>query len=164
MMLLCFVRTLRHSKVNFQLNCTLDIISTRVSRHISIQTISQQGLTFNACCVFGFKRLERPITYFSVKICVMSTPRSHFQRNEVVFDVSTMKTRRKRVAPISRQLTHESRRVWRYVTAALRAVDTEAATAAKRLLEQTQRDAAKKRADSDEAWLTQVGQISNHYD
>ncbi|CAF4787893.1 unnamed protein product [Pieris macdunnoughi] len=77
-------------------------------------------------------------------------------RNEVVFDVSTMKTCRKRVAPISRQSPHESRRVWRYVTAALRAADTDAATAAKRLLEQTQRDAAKKRADSDEAWVTQL--------
>ncbi|XP_022119578.2 oxysterol-binding protein-related protein 9 [Pieris rapae] len=77
-------------------------------------------------------------------------------RNEVVFDVSTMKTCRKRVAPISRQLPHESRRVWRYVTAALRAADTDAATAAKRLLEQTQRDAAKKRSDSDEAWVTQL--------
>ncbi|CAH4029053.1 unnamed protein product [Pieris brassicae] len=77
-------------------------------------------------------------------------------RNEVVFDVSTMKTCRKRVAPISRQSPQESRRVWRYVTAALRAADTDAATAAKRLLEQTQRDAAKKRADSDEAWVTQL--------
>ncbi|CAK1553080.1 unnamed protein product [Leptosia nina] len=77
-------------------------------------------------------------------------------RTEVVFDVATMKTRRKRVAPISRQAPHESRRIWRYVTAALRAADTEAATGAKRLLEQTQRDAAKKRADNEEAWQTQL--------
>lgn len=67
-----------------------------------------------------------------------------------------MKTRRKRVAPISRQAAHESRRVWRHVTAALRAADTEAATAAKRRLEQAQRDAAKRRTETDEPWVTQV--------
>ncbi|XP_045501724.1 oxysterol-binding protein-related protein 9 isoform X2 [Colias croceus] len=78
-------------------------------------------------------------------------------RTEVVFDVSTMKPRRKRVAPVSRQAAHESRRVWRHVTAALRAADTDGATAAKRRLEQAQRDAAKRRADGEQQWLTQVG-------
>ncbi|XP_038211060.1 oxysterol-binding protein-related protein 9 isoform X2 [Zerene cesonia] len=77
-------------------------------------------------------------------------------RTEVVFDVSTMRTRRKRVAPVGRQAAHESRRVWRHVTAALRAADTDAATAAKRRLEQAQRDAAKRRLDADEPWLTQL--------
>ncbi|CAH2089813.1 unnamed protein product [Euphydryas editha] len=77
-------------------------------------------------------------------------------RSEVLFDVSAMKPRRKRVAPVSRQAAGESRRVWRHVTAALRAADTDAATAAKRRLEQAQRDAAKKRADSGDKWITQL--------
>ncbi|XP_034835638.1 oxysterol-binding protein-related protein 9 [Maniola hyperantus] len=77
-------------------------------------------------------------------------------RSEVLFDVISMKPRRKRVAPISRQAANESRRVWRHVTAALRAADTDAATTAKRRLEQTQRDAAKKRVDTGDRWLTQL--------
>ncbi|XP_045777413.1 oxysterol-binding protein-related protein 9 isoform X2 [Maniola jurtina] len=77
-------------------------------------------------------------------------------RTEVLFDVTNMKPRRKRVAPISRQAANESRRVWRHVTAALRAADTDAATTAKRRLEQTQRDAAKKRVDTGDRWLTQL--------
>ncbi|XP_050352152.1 oxysterol-binding protein-related protein 9 isoform X1 [Nymphalis io] len=77
-------------------------------------------------------------------------------RSEVLFDVTNMKARRKRVAPVSRQAGGESRRVWRHVTAALRAADTDCATAAKRRLEQAQRDAAKRRADAGEKWLTQL--------
>ncbi|XP_068620059.1 oxysterol-binding protein-related protein 9 isoform X2 [Battus philenor] len=77
-------------------------------------------------------------------------------RTEVVFEVSHMKARRKRVSPVSRQAAHESRRVWRHVTAALRAADTDAATAAKRRLEQAQRDAAKQRADAGDKWITQL--------
>ncbi|XP_072942354.1 oxysterol-binding protein-related protein 9 isoform X2 [Epargyreus clarus] len=77
-------------------------------------------------------------------------------RTEVVFEVSSMKSRRKRVASVSRQAAHESRRVWRHVTAALRAADTDAATAAKRTLEQAQRDAAKRRLDTADKWITQL--------
>ncbi|XP_050682583.1 oxysterol-binding protein-related protein 9 isoform X2 [Leptidea sinapis] len=77
-------------------------------------------------------------------------------RTEVVFDVTAMRARRKRVAPISRQPANESRHVWRHVTAALRAADTDAATAAKRRLEQAQRDSAKRRLDNEEAWSTQL--------
>ncbi|XP_013137501.1 PREDICTED: oxysterol-binding protein-related protein 9 [Papilio polytes] len=77
-------------------------------------------------------------------------------RTEVVFEVSSMKARRKRVSPVSRQAAHESRRVWRHVTAALRAADTEAATAAKRRLEQAQRDLAKQRLDTGDKWDTQL--------
>ncbi|XP_045537412.1 oxysterol-binding protein-related protein 9 [Papilio machaon] len=77
-------------------------------------------------------------------------------RTEVVFEVSSMKARRKRVSPVSRQMAHESRRVWRHVTAALRAADTDAATAAKRRLEQTQRDQAKVRHDTGDKWITQL--------
>ncbi|XP_023939762.1 oxysterol-binding protein-related protein 9 [Bicyclus anynana] len=77
-------------------------------------------------------------------------------RSEVLFDVSSMRPRRKRVAPISRQGGNESRRVWRHVTAGLRAADTDAATSAKRRLEQTQRDAAKKRVDTGDRWITQL--------
>ncbi|KPJ03194.1 Oxysterol-binding protein-related protein 9 [Papilio xuthus] len=77
-------------------------------------------------------------------------------RTEVVFEVSSMKARRKRVSPVSRQMAHESRRVWRHVTAALRAADTDAATAAKRRLEQAQRDLAKTRHDTGDKWITQL--------
>ncbi|CAG5043105.1 unnamed protein product [Parnassius apollo] len=77
-------------------------------------------------------------------------------KTEVVFEVANMKPRRKLVSPVSRQPAHESRRVWRHVTAALRAADTDAATAAKRRLEQQQRDGAKRRADAGDKWLTQL--------
>lgn len=77
-------------------------------------------------------------------------------RTEVLFEVSSMKPRRKRVAPVSRQLAHESRRVWRYVTCALRAQDTEQATAAKRTVEQAQRDAVKLRDSNGDKWQTQL--------
>ncbi|XP_049876841.1 oxysterol-binding protein-related protein 9 isoform X2 [Pectinophora gossypiella] len=77
-------------------------------------------------------------------------------RSEVVFDVSSMKPRRKRVVPVGRQAAHESRRVWRHVTCALRAADCDAATAAKRAVEQAQRDAVKLRDANAEKWLTQL--------
>ncbi|XP_047030753.1 oxysterol-binding protein-related protein 9 isoform X1 [Helicoverpa armigera] len=75
-------------------------------------------------------------------------------RTEVLFEVSNMKARRKRVAPVSRQAAHESRRVWRHVTCALRAADCDAATCAKRHVEQAQRDAVKSRDASGEKWTT----------
>ncbi|KAJ8717458.1 hypothetical protein PYW08_005857 [Mythimna loreyi] len=75
-------------------------------------------------------------------------------RSEVLFEVSNMKPRRKRVAPVSRQAAHESRRVWRHVTCALRAADCDAATAAKRAVEQAQRDAVKTREANGEKWAT----------
>ncbi|XP_028177613.1 oxysterol-binding protein-related protein 9-like isoform X1 [Ostrinia furnacalis] len=77
-------------------------------------------------------------------------------RTEVLFEVSSMKPRRKRVAPVSRQQPHESRRVWRHVTCALRAADTAAATDAKRRVEQAQRDAAKQRDAAHDKWATQL--------
>ncbi|XP_028027331.1 oxysterol-binding protein-related protein 9 [Bombyx mandarina] len=77
-------------------------------------------------------------------------------RSEILFEVSNMKPRRKRVAPVSRQLPHESRRVWRHVTCALRAADCDAATLAKRHVEQAQRDAVKHREASGEKWQTQL--------
>ncbi|KAG6463326.1 hypothetical protein O3G_MSEX013808 [Manduca sexta] len=77
-------------------------------------------------------------------------------RSEVLFEVSNMKPRRKRVAPVSRQAAHESRRVWRHVTCALRAADCDAATRAKRSVEQHQRDALKQREANGEKWLTQL--------
>ena len=67
-----------------------------------------------------------------------------------------MKPRRKRVAPVSRQAAHESRRVWRHVTCALRAADCDAATAAKRSVEQAQREAVKTREANGEKWATLV--------
>ncbi|CAD0202972.1 unnamed protein product [Chrysodeixis includens] len=75
-------------------------------------------------------------------------------RTEVLFEVSSMKPRRKRVAPVSRQAAHESRRVWRHVTCALRAADCDAATAAKRTVEQAQRDQVKLREAAGERWNT----------
>uniref|UniRef100_A0A2A4JRR8 Oxysterol-binding protein n=1 Tax=Heliothis virescens TaxID=7102 RepID=A0A2A4JRR8_HELVI len=75
-------------------------------------------------------------------------------RTEVLFEVSNMKPRRKRVAPVSRQAAHESRRVWRHVTCALRAADCDAATQAKRHVEQAQRDAVKSRDATGEKWNT----------
>lgn len=84
------------------------------------------------------------------------TNKCGFQRTEVVFEVCSMKARKKRVSPVSRQAAHESRRVWRHVTCALRAADTDAATAAKRAVEQAQRDAAKLRDATGDKWNTQV--------
>ncbi|XP_053614682.1 oxysterol-binding protein-related protein 9 isoform X2 [Plodia interpunctella] len=77
-------------------------------------------------------------------------------RTEVLFEVSRMKARRKLVAPVPRQSAQESRRVWRHVTCALRAADTDAATAAKRAVEQAQRDAVKLRDANADKWLTQL--------
>ncbi|XP_063366968.1 oxysterol-binding protein-related protein 9 [Cydia amplana] len=77
-------------------------------------------------------------------------------RTEVLFEVSNMKPRRKRVASVSRQQPHESRRIWRHVTAALRAQDCEQATLAKSRVEQAQRDQAKQRAANGDKWNTQL--------
>ncbi|KAJ2948400.1 hypothetical protein O0L34_g7638 [Tuta absoluta] len=77
-------------------------------------------------------------------------------RSEVLFEVSAMKPRRKRVQPVSRQSSNESRRVWRHVTCALRVGDTDAATSAKRVVEQAQRDAVKTRDANAEKWATQA--------
>ncbi|XP_026320684.1 oxysterol-binding protein-related protein 9 [Hyposmocoma kahamanoa] len=77
-------------------------------------------------------------------------------RSEVLFDVSLMKPRRKRVTPISKQGLQESRRVWRHVTCALRAQDCDAATNAKRTVEQAQREAVKQREANGEKWVTQL--------
>ncbi|GBP61984.1 Oxysterol-binding protein-related protein 9 [Eumeta japonica] len=77
-------------------------------------------------------------------------------RTETLFEVSCMKPRRKRVAPVSKQNMRESRRVWRHVTCALRAGDCDAATAAKRRVEQAQRDAARQRELDGEKWVTQL--------
>ncbi|KAG7301726.1 hypothetical protein JYU34_014713 [Plutella xylostella] len=77
-------------------------------------------------------------------------------RTDVLFDVSTMKPRRKRVAPISQQSATESRRVWRHVTCALRSCDCDAATAAKRKVEQAQRDAVKQRESGNDKWQQQL--------
>ncbi|XP_073953275.1 oxysterol-binding protein-related protein 9 isoform X3 [Choristoneura fumiferana] len=77
-------------------------------------------------------------------------------RTEVLFEVANMKPRRKRVAPVSRQTPLEARRVWRHVTAALRAADTDQATAAKSRVEQAQRDQAKARQANGDQWDTQV--------
>ncbi|XP_041984723.1 oxysterol-binding protein-related protein 9 [Aricia agestis] len=77
-------------------------------------------------------------------------------RTEVLFDVTNMKPRRKLVNAVSRQDANESRCVWRHVTAALRAADTDAATTAKRRLEQAQRDAAKRRLELNKPWVTQL--------
>lgn len=77
-------------------------------------------------------------------------------RTETLFEVSCMKARRKRVAPVSRQSSRESRRVWRYVTCALRSADCDQATAAKRRVEQAQRDAVKQREANGEKWITQL--------
>ncbi|KAI8419798.1 hypothetical protein MSG28_008449 [Choristoneura fumiferana] len=78
------------------------------------------------------------------------------RRTEVLFEVANMKPRRKRVAPVSRQTPLEARRVWRHVTAALRAADTDQATAAKSRVEQAQRDQAKARQANGDQWDTQV--------
>lgn len=67
-----------------------------------------------------------------------------------------MKAQRKLVRPISAQAANESRRVWRDVTAGLRADDIEGATKAKCCVEQAQRDAVRQRESENRPWETAV--------
>lgn len=63
---------------------------------------------------------------------------------------------RKQVQPIREQKSHESRRLWREVTAGLKFNDIEKATNAKAELEQKQRDGAKERKENNIEWETNV--------
>ncbi|XP_076827764.1 oxysterol-binding protein-related protein 10 isoform X2 [Brachyhypopomus gauderio] len=69
-----------------------------------------------------------------------------------VIDASKLPVIRKRIRPLEKQGQYESRRLWRHVTAALRAGDIDAATEHKRELEDRQRSEEKKRTSSSAPW------------
>lgn len=63
---------------------------------------------------------------------------------------------KKIVQSVYEQSENESRNLWKEVTAGLRLDDIDRATLAKSLLEQKQRDEAKKRKDRGITWETKV--------
>lgn len=72
---------------------------------------------------------------------------------EVFVDVNRIPIYKKQVRSVVEQDENESRRVWKEVTAGLKANDIEAATTAKFKVEQKQRDEAKVRKDGNIAWI-----------
>ncbi|XP_054706374.1 oxysterol-binding protein-related protein 9-like [Uloborus diversus] len=75
---------------------------------------------------------------------------------EVFVDTRTIPIIKKRVKPLGEQEIYESRKLWKDVTAALRIRNVEAATEAKFLLEQKQRQEAKDRLENKEKWETRA--------
>ncbi|XP_037944350.1 oxysterol-binding protein-related protein 9 isoform X2 [Teleopsis dalmanni] len=73
-------------------------------------------------------------------------------KTEVFVDVNRIPIFKKQVRPIIEQEEHESRRVWKEVTAGLKFNDIEKATNAKCEIEQKQREQAKARKEMDQQW------------
>ena len=73
-------------------------------------------------------------------------------RQELFLDVTAMKPVKKLVRPVAEQEKWESRRLWREVTAGLKAERIEEATEAKCVLEQRQREEAKVRKETGDKW------------
>ncbi|GFT90384.1 oxysterol-binding protein-related protein 9 [Nephila pilipes] len=75
---------------------------------------------------------------------------------EVFVDTRTLPIIKKRVKPLVEQENYESRKLWKDVTTALRLRNVEAATEAKFLLEQKQREEAKERLENKRKWETRA--------
>jgi hypothetical protein len=73
-------------------------------------------------------------------------------RTETFLDVATLRPKKKQVRPVAEQEKFESRRLWREVTAGLKADRIGEATEAKCVLEQRQREEAKARKEMGEKW------------
>ncbi|KAG1676200.1 Oxysterol-binding protein-related protein 9 [Nymphon striatum] len=77
-------------------------------------------------------------------------------KTETFIDTKAIPIIQKEVRPVSSQLDHESRRLWKDVTANLRLKDVSTATEAKFKLEQLQREEAKERKDNGTSWETRL--------
>ncbi|KFM73754.1 Oxysterol-binding protein-related protein 9, partial [Stegodyphus mimosarum] len=75
---------------------------------------------------------------------------------EIFVDTRTIPIIKKRVKPLVEQEEYESRKLWKDVTTALRLRNVEAATEAKFLLEQKQREEAKERLENKRKWETRA--------
>jgi len=73
-------------------------------------------------------------------------------KNETFLDVGSLSAQKKMVKSVAEQEKYESRRLWREVTAGLKAERIEEATEAKFGLEQRQREEAKERKELGEKW------------
>lgn len=78
------------------------------------------------------------------------------QKSEVFVDVLKTPVTKKTVQSVFEQSENESRNLWKEVTAGLRLNDIDKATMAKTVLEQKQRDEAKKRKERGTIWETKV--------
>lgn len=74
----------------------------------------------------------------------------------VFVDTTTLATTKKVVQPIQQQEPHESRRLWKEVTLALKNKDVNKATDSKTFLEEQQRREASERLHSGQSWKTRV--------
>ncbi|SCZ88971.1 BZ3500_MvSof-1268-A1-R1_Chr1-1g00865 [Microbotryum saponariae] len=77
----------------------------------------------------------------------MDIHRKGFKGKETLFDASTAKITQKVVAPEDKQSENESRRLWSKVTAAIKKSDLDAATDAKTVIEDAQREAVRRREE-----------------
>ncbi|KDE04328.1 hypothetical protein MVLG_05208 [Microbotryum lychnidis-dioicae p1A1 Lamole] len=77
----------------------------------------------------------------------MDIHRKGFKVKETLFDASTAKITQKVVAPEDKQSENESRRLWSKVTAAIKKSDLDAATDAKTVIEDAQREAVRRREE-----------------
>ncbi|POY71660.1 hypothetical protein BMF94_5355 [Rhodotorula taiwanensis] len=82
----------------------------------------------------------------------MELQRKGTRQRETLFDARTARAVQKVVAPESQQAPNESRRLWTKVTAAIKANNDAAATEEKSAIEEAQREAARKREASGEAF------------
>uniref|UniRef100_A0A672LST2 Oxysterol-binding protein n=1 Tax=Sinocyclocheilus grahami TaxID=75366 RepID=A0A672LST2_SINGR len=69
-----------------------------------------------------------------------------------VIDTSKLPVIKKKIRPLEKQSQYESRRLWKHVTAALKAGDIDAATEHKHQLEEKQRREGKQRTASSTTW------------
>ncbi|GIX97682.1 oxysterol-binding protein-related protein 9 [Caerostris darwini] len=82
---------------------------------------------------------------------------------EVFVDTRTIPIIKKRVKPLVEQEEYESRKLWKDVTTALRIRNVEAATEAKYMLEQKQRQEAKQRLEDKTKWETRAFHLNNEH-
>ncbi|EEB17745.1 oxysterol binding protein 9, putative [Pediculus humanus corporis] len=87
---------------------------------------------------------------------VMESKNAETGRVEVFVDVLKTPVTKKIVQSVFEQKENESRNLWKDVTAGLRLNDIDKATMAKTMLEQKQRDEAKKRRDTGTSWETKL--------
>ncbi|XP_031563415.1 oxysterol-binding protein-related protein 11-like [Actinia tenebrosa] len=78
------------------------------------------------------------------------------QETPSAIDTKTLKIFHKRVRPVSKQESYESRKLWKTVTDSLKSRNIKACTEAKHLLEERQRREARERAESGEEWKTKI--------
>ncbi|KAK6624267.1 Oxysterol-binding protein- protein 9 [Polyplax serrata] len=87
---------------------------------------------------------------------VMEAKNADTGKSEVFVDVLKTPVTKKTVQSVFEQSENESRNLWKEVTAGLRLNDIDKATMAKTVLEQKQRDEAKKRKERGTIWETKL--------